>query len=68
MAAENLLAVHSGFQTQIGEKCLGHRRQQRNQIFGTLAGRCVFTELGSIELHRHVGGERTTAFVRGFHG
>ncbi|MNM53754.1 hypothetical protein D3C81_648610 [compost metagenome] len=68
MAAEDLLAVEGGFQAHVGEEGLGHRGQQRYQILRALACRCVFAVLGDVQLQGHVAGERTAAFVQGFHG
>ena len=68
MAAEDLLAMHGGFQGHVGEEGLGHRGQQRHQFVGALGGCLVLAVLGGIELHGDVAGEGATALVQRFHG
>src|SRR5690606_35591456 len=67
-ATENLLAVNTVLEPDIGEKGLGDRRQQGYQILARAADRLVLGKLADIQLHAHIGGERPAALGHGLHG
>ena len=68
MAAEHLLADHGGVEAAVGEERLGHRGHQGDPVLGGFFLGLVLGELGLVQLHAHIGGQRPAAFVEGAHG
>ncbi|MNE60234.1 hypothetical protein D3C80_1553660 [compost metagenome] len=68
MATEHLLAVHTAFQTRVGEEGFGHRGEQGDSGLRRFARLGICAVLGDVQLGAYVGGQGAAALVQRLHG